>query len=98
MEKVAVILINYNGKKYNDACIASVLESKGVDTRAIVVDNASTDDSLMLLTEKWGDNPRVSIILIFNFLCAIIWKKIQKKYERKYGIFRRKQCRNTSGA
>ena len=26
-------------------------------------------------------------ILIFNFLCAIIWKKIQKKYERKYGIF-----------
>ena len=94
MEKVAVILINYNGKKYNDACIASVLESKDVETRAIVVDNASTDDSLMLLTEKWGKNPQV----IFNFLCAIIWKKIQKKYERKYGIFRRKQCRNTSGA
>lgn len=62
MEKVAVILINYNGKKYNDACIASVLESKDVETRAIVVDNASTDDSLMLLTEKWGKNPRVSII------------------------------------
>lgn len=62
MEKVAVILINYNGKKYNDACIASVLDSKGVEPQVIVVDNASTDDSLELLTGKWGDNPHVSII------------------------------------
>lgn len=44
--KISVILVNYNRKKYNDACIASVLDSTiGERIQLVIVDNASTDDS-----------------------------------------------------
>ena len=43
-EKISVILVNYNGLKYNDACIASILKSAGCGSlQIVVVDNASTD-------------------------------------------------------
>ena len=38
MEKqISVILVNYNGKKYNDACIASILNSTIAKRIQIVV-------------------------------------------------------------
>ncbi len=62
-EKLSIILVNYNGKKYNDKCIASVLKSEGVEEiQIVVVDNASTDGSLELLRERWGGDERVCII------------------------------------
>lgn len=62
-EKLAVILVNYNGIKYNDKCITSIL-GNAVDTKyeVIVVDNASTDSSLDSLKEKWGNNGHVHIL------------------------------------
>lgn len=54
-EKISVILVNYNGKEYNDKCIASILDSTiSSQIQIVVVDNASTDDSLELL-KKTGD-------------------------------------------
>lgn len=66
MKKViSVVLINYNGIKYNDACIASVLNSTIAECiQIVVVDNASTDDSLSALQGKWGNNEQVHIILL----------------------------------
>lgn len=62
-EKVGVVLVNYNGKKYNNKCIASILKSTIRDQlQIIVVDNASTDDSLKELREYWGENKQVQII------------------------------------
>lgn len=63
MEKISVILVNYNGKKYNDKCIESILRSIiSSELQVVVVDNASTDNSLELLRERWGENSKVKII------------------------------------
>lgn len=35
--KLAVILVNYNGKKYNTACIESILANVGMEELKIVV-------------------------------------------------------------
>ena len=52
-KKISVILVNYNGKEYNDKCIASILNSTiKEELQIVVVDNASTDGSLALLEEK----------------------------------------------
>lgn len=58
--KLAVILVNYNGKKYNEACIDSVLVNKiDGEVRIIVVDNASADDSVQSLRARYGSEERV---------------------------------------
>lgn len=62
-EKISVILVNYNGKAYNDKCIASILRSTiGDRIQIVVADNASTDDSLAVLYANWGENPQVHIL------------------------------------
>lgn len=62
-KKISVILVNYNGKEYNDKCIASILNSTiKEELQIVVVDNASTDGSLALLEEKWKKNDRVHIL------------------------------------
>ena len=64
-KKISVILVNYNGKEYNDKCIASILGSSiSGQIQIVVVDNASTDDSLAMLQKKWGANEQVSILTL----------------------------------
>lgn len=64
-KELSVVLVNYNGKEYNDACIASVLNSTITERiQIVVVDNASTDDSLFALYDKWGDSGQVHIIAL----------------------------------
>ena len=61
--KICVILVNYNGKKYNDKCISSILKSTYMrEMQILIVDNASTDGSLNELQEQWGSNQSVNII------------------------------------
>lgn len=66
MEKVvSVILVNYNGKEYNDKCIESILRSTIISKiQIVVVDNASTDDSLERLKEKWETDGQVHILAL----------------------------------
>lgn len=60
---LAVILVNYNGKQYNDACIDSILANSGMEEgKIIVVDNASQDDSMRLLEERYGGEERLELI------------------------------------
>ena len=64
-KKISVILINYNGKKYNDACIASILQSTVREQlQIVIVDNASTDDSLAVLRNRWGGDEQVYILAL----------------------------------
>lgn len=64
-KKISVILVNYNGIKYNDTCIASILRSTvSGQIQVVVVDNGSTDDSLAALQKAWGDNDQVQIIAL----------------------------------
>lgn len=53
--KLAVILVNYNGRRYNKECIDSILANSGVEeVKIIVADNASQDDSMRLLEERYA--------------------------------------------
>ncbi len=65
MEKISIILVNYNGKSYNDKCIESILKSTiTYELQIVVVDNASTDGSLQLLQDRWEESSRVKIIAL----------------------------------
>ncbi len=64
-KKISVILVNYNGKKYNDTCIGSILRSTvSEQVQVVVVDNASTDGSLAALQHTWGSNRQVHLIAL----------------------------------
>lgn len=64
-KKVGIILVNYNGKKFNNSCIQSIMKSTvKEDIVVVVVDNASSDDSLADLKKNWGDHLQVQFILL----------------------------------
>lgn len=63
--KLAVILVNYNGKQYNEACIESLLKQRcDCETKIVIVDNASQDDSMQSIEEHFGGNSRIETILL----------------------------------
>lgn len=53
MNPIAAVICNYNKSKYVTECIQSVLESSCKKFDVIVVDNASTDDSVKCIREKY---------------------------------------------
>ena len=57
---VAIVILNYNGRKHLHTFIPSVLNSSYENKRIIVADNDSTDDSLSYLKEHF---PTVEILL-----------------------------------
>lgn len=59
---VAVIMANYNGSRYIAAAIRSVIRQTLTSWELIVVDDASTDDSLAVATEASGSDPRIRIV------------------------------------
>jgi GT2 family glycosyltransferase len=60
MPKVSIIVVNYNGKHLIAECIDSILRQTYVDYELIVVDNGSTDGSVVFLNERYKD--RISLI------------------------------------
>lgn len=63
--KLAIVLVNYNGKQYNTACIESILaQQDSHEKKIIVVDNASKDDSVRILQEQYRADNRVELILL----------------------------------
>lgn len=59
MNKVAIVILNWNGKQYLEKFLPTVIEYSKKDAQIIVADNASTDDSVSYITENF---PEVSII------------------------------------
>lgn len=59
--KVSVIILNYNGAKYLQNCLASVLETKYPNYEVILIDNASTDKSVDLAEQIFASHPRLKI-------------------------------------
>jgi len=58
-QRLAVIILNWNGREHLERCVPSVLASRGIDVRVIVADNGSVDDSLSWLREA---HPSVEIV------------------------------------
>jgi GT2 family glycosyltransferase len=56
---VAVVILNYNGRKHLENFLPSVIASTYGNLRVIVADNASTDDSLVYVRENF---PAVEIL------------------------------------
>ena len=59
---VSVIILNYNGKRFLNKCLTSVLNSNYSNVEVILVDNASTDDSIKLVKESFGHSPVLIIV------------------------------------
>jgi GT2 family glycosyltransferase len=56
---VSIIIVNYNGAAYLGNCLESLQRSLLPDCEIILVDNASTDESLRLVRERF---PQVSLL------------------------------------
>lgn len=61
--QTTVVIPNYNGINYIEACMDSLLDSS-VPVEIIVVDNASTDGSRELLKEKYDNQERVHLLFL----------------------------------
>jgi GT2 family glycosyltransferase len=59
LPKVAVVILNWNGKHFLEKYLPSVIDSTYKNIEIIVADNASTDDSIKFLLEKY---PIITII------------------------------------
>ena len=57
LAKVSVVIINFNGRKYLEQFLPSVLAGTYADMELIVADNASTDDSLDFLRSELSHHP-----------------------------------------
>lgn len=60
--RVTVVIPCYNYGHFLTECVASVLSQDCVDVDAIVVDDASTDDSVDVARRLAANNPRVQVI------------------------------------
>lgn len=64
MDKVSIVLVNYNGAAYNEECLKSIYESycNIVNIEVIMVDNCSKDNSIEKVKEKFKET-----IIIENY-------------------------------
>ena len=61
MDKLAIVILNWNGAKMLRQYLPSVLEYSRDEAVVYVADNASTDESITLLKELF---PEVKLILL----------------------------------
>ena len=81
---VAIVILNFNGRNYLEKFLPSVIASSYPNKKIIVADNASTDDSVLYLTENFRS---VEIILLEkNFGFAGGYNKALSKVESDYYI------------
>lgn len=82
--KVAVVILNWNGKKYLEKFLPSVCASTYPNLEIIVGDNASTDESVIYVQENY---PSIRIISTFrNLGFAGGYNHVLKKVEADYYV------------
>lgn len=52
---ISVVIVNWNGRQWLQSCLPSLAQQTYDDVEIIVVDNASSDDSVAWLAERWPD-------------------------------------------
>lgn len=55
MSKIGIVIVNYNGAKFQNDCIKTLYEQYFNDFEIVVVDSDSKDNSVQLLEEKYPD-------------------------------------------
>lgn len=53
LEKVTILLVNYNGKKYLEKCIESLYRQTYLNMSILIVDNCSDDGSVKFLKDRY---------------------------------------------
>jgi glycosyltransferase involved in cell wall biosynthesis len=59
--KISIIIPCYNAEKWIERCVNSAINQTHENLEVIVVDNESSDNSLTILNEKFGENDKVII-------------------------------------
>ncbi len=93
--KVAVVILNWNGKNYLQQFLPSVISNNHENTEIIIADNASTDDSISFLQEFY---PAVKIILLDkNYGFAKGYNEALKRVQADYFILLNSDAEVTAG-
>ena len=87
MKKVAVVILNYNGKKFLEKFLPTVIEHSAEVADIIVADNASTDDSVDFMRTAF---PGIRLILNesnggFSTGYNLALRQVEAKYT--YGVY-----------
>ncbi len=61
LPSVAVVILNYNGRNFLEKFLPSVVGGSYTNMKLVVADNASTDDSVLFLQNKF---PSVELLLL----------------------------------
>lgn len=83
MIKVAVVILNYNGRNYLEKFLPIVLQHSS-EAEVIVADNASTDDSISLLNEHFSQTRIIELSENFGFAGG--YNEALKEIEAEYFI------------
>jgi GT2 family glycosyltransferase len=59
---VSIVILNYNGQKYLLNCVDSVLKNQYPNFEVILIDNASTDNSIQPVEDTYKTDSRMHII------------------------------------
>lgn len=82
--KTAVVILNWNGRKWLEKFLPSVVASLIEDSKLIVADNASTDDSIDFLKNQF---PEIRIIqLVENFGFAGGYNQALSQVDAEYFV------------
>ncbi|MBE5925398.1 MAG: glycosyltransferase family 2 protein [Lachnospiraceae bacterium] len=71
MEQVTVIIPNYNGIKFLEACLSSLSKQNYTDFKTVVIDNASEDGSQEYIRENYPDVEIVQMDKNYGFTGAV---------------------------
>lgn len=82
---VSVIIVNYNGIRFVERCLNSVLRSNYPNFEVIFFDNTSTDGSVEFVRKNFCPHPRVKIIqssknIGLGNACNVCAEKAEGKY------------------
>ena len=61
MNKVSIVIVNYNGLIHNEDCINSILKSSYKNIEIVIVDNKSTDNSVEKIREVFKEKVKIII-------------------------------------
>lgn len=95
LPKAAIVILNWNGRKYLEQFLPSVVASAGENASVIVADNFSTDDSVSFLQQQY---PAVPIIqLDKNYGFAKGYNEALKQVAAEYYVLLNSDVEVTAG-
>lgn len=95
MKKVAVVILNWNGRAMLERFLPSVTKHCNADTEVIVADNGSTDDSISFLREKYPSLPL--ILHDRNYGFADGYNKAMEQVDAEYYVLLNDDVEVTEG-